>query len=248
MPVEQTAVPACGGDRDSLARDRIRVIGFDADDTLWHNELIFRDAEEEIAGLLADYEVAHVTLREMYAIEMANLATYGYGIKGFTLSMIELAGRISGGAASAKTYDAILAIGKRMLAEPVQLIDGVAEAVAQLHATGWRLIVITKGDLLDQERKLARSGLAERFHHVEIVSDKRPDNYRHALARIDLAPEHFLMVGNSLRSDVLPLLGIGAQAVHVPYAVTWTHEQADPEPHHRYLTLERLGQLVDHLT
>ncbi len=230
-----------------LQRERIQVIGFDADDTLWHNELIFRQAEAEIAALLVDFEVPHLILREMYQIEMQHLPIYGYGIKGFTLSMIELVGRVSGGTASAKTYDAVVDIGKRMLVEPVALIDGVADAVERLHQAGWRLIVITKGDLLDQERKLARSGLAGRFHHVEIVSDKQPDNYRRTLARLDLPPENFLMIGNSLKSDVLPLLEIGAQAVHVPYEVTWAHEHAEPEAHHQYLSLNHIGELLEHL-
>ena len=223
---------------------RVRVIGFDADDTLWHNELIFRDAETEIAELLSAYEVEYVVKREMYAIEMANLEAYGYGIKGFTLSMLELVGRLTGGAASAKTYDAVIAIGKRMLAEPVRPLPGVREAVEALRARGHRLIVITKGDLLDQERKLERSGLAELFHHVEVVSKKTAADYARVLRRLDLAPEHFLMIGNSLKSDVLPLLELGAQAVHIPYAVTWAHETAEPEAHHDYLELTSIEELV----
>ncbi len=228
-----------------LDTSRIGVIGFDADDTLWHNEMIFRDAEAEIARLLGAYEVEHVVLREMYAVEMQNLDAYGYGIKGFTLSMIELVSRVTGGAASAKTYDAVLAIGKRMLKEPVRLIDGVHETVDRLTADGWRLVVITKGDLLDQERKLMRSGLADSFHHVEVVSNKTPNDYRRALARMDLRPENFLMLGNSLKSDVLPLLELGAQAVHVPYEVTWDHELAEPEAHHAYAELTSIRGLLD---
>ena len=223
---------------------RVRVIGFDADDTLWHNELIFRDAETEIAGLLSGYEVEHVVKQEMYAVEMANLGAYGYGIKGFTLSMLELLSRVTGGAACAKTYDAVLAIGKRMLAEPVRLLPDVRATVEALRDRGHRLIVITKGDLLDQERKLERSGLADLFHHVEVVSDKTSADYARVLRRLGLAPEQFLMVGNSLRSDVLPLLELGAQAVHIPYAATWAHEAAEPAAHHAYLELAGMRELL----
>ncbi len=223
----------------------IRVIGFDADDTLWHNEMIFRDAETEIAKLLQSFEVEHIILRQMYAMEMRNLDAYGYGIKGFTLSMLELVSGVTGGTASAKTYDAIIGIGKRMLAEPVRLIDGVRETIEALSTSDKRLVVITKGDLLDQERKLARSGLAEAFHHVEVVSNKTPADYRRALHRMGIAAEQFLMIGNSLKSDVLPLLELGAQAVHVPYAVTWDHEVATPEAHHAYVELTHLRDLID---
>lgn len=229
----------------SIDPSRVRVIGLDADDTLWHNEMIFRDAETEIARLLSAYEVEHVVKQQMYAIEMANLEAYGYGVKGFTLSMLELVSRVTGGAASAKTYDAVLAIGKRMLGEPVHLLDGVREAVETLREGGYRLIVITKGDLLDQERKLRRSGLAERFHHVEVVSDKTPADYARVLRHLDLPAAEFLMVGNSLKSDVLPLLELGAQAVHVPYAVTWAHEVAEPQPHHAYVEARSLAELVE---
>ena len=225
---------------------RVQVIGFDADDTLWHNEMIFRDAEKAIAELLSPFEVEHVTLRQMYAVEMANLERYGYGIKGFTLSMLELIGQVSGGAASAKTYQAVIDIGKGMLDEPVRLIDEVADTIAVLKQSArYRLVVITKGDLLDQERKLAKSGLADQFHHVEIVSNKAPADYARALRRMDLEPREFLMVGNSLKSDVLPLLELGAQAVHVPYDVTWDHEVAEPAAHHAYVELASVRELLE---
>ena len=229
----------------SIDPTRVRVIGFDADDTLWHNEMIFRDAETEIAGLLRAYEVEQVIKQAMYAIEMENLGAYGYGVKGFTLSMLELVGRVTGGAASAKTYDAVLDIGKRMLEEPVRLLDGVRESVEALRERGHRLIVITKGDLLDQERKLRRSGLGELFHHVEVVSNKTPADYARVLRHLDLAPEHFLMIGNSLKSDVLPLVELGAQAVHVPYAVTWAHEVAEAGPGQAYVRMEAVQELLD---
>ena len=221
----------------------LTTVAFDADDTLWHNEMLFREAEDEIARLLAPFEVEHVVKREMYRVETANLGAYGYGIKGFTLSMVELAQAVSGGRAGDAVYVEILAIGKRMLAAPVEVLPGVEEALAALEPR-FRLLVVTKGDLLDQRRKLERSGLADRFHHVEVVSDKRPADYREVLRRLDLEPRELLMVGNSLKSDVLPLLELGAQAVHIPYHVTWEHERAAPLPHHAYLELADVTELV----
>ena len=229
-----------------LDQSKIRVVGFDADDTLWANEMIFRDAEEEIAGLLSEFEVAHVVQKQMFGVEMANLERYGYGIKGFTLSMVELALEVSAGRVPAATVGAILDIGKRMLTAPVEVLDGVRDTLAALQPR-YRLVVVTKGDLLDQERKLERSGLMPHFHHTEVVSNKRPGDYARALRRMDIAPEEFVMVGNSLKSDVLPLLDIGAQAVHVPYHVTWAHEEATPAPDARYLELSHIGQLTAHL-
>ena len=227
----------------ALDPSRIEVVGLDADDTLWANEMIFRDAEAEIARLLAAYEVPHVLQREMYAIETRNLAAYGYGIKGFVLSMVELAVRTSEGQVANETIERILAIGREMLAAPVEVLPGVHEALEALRAR-YRLVVITKGDLLDQNRKLARSGLLAYFHHTEVVSDKRTEDYAEVLRRLDLRGEAFLMVGNSLKSDVLPVLPLGAQAVHVPYHVTWEHERAEADEHQAYVELADLGQLV----
>ena len=226
-----------------LDASRVRVIGFDADDTLWANELVFRDAEGEVAKLLADYEVEHVLRKQMYAIETENLPRYGYGIKGFVLSMIELALQVSGGQASSEVYTEILAIGKRMLEHPVELLPGIEATLKALAAT-YRLVVITKGDLLDQERKLRRSGLLPYFHHTEIVSNKSSEDYARALQRMDISADQFLMIGNSLKSDVLPLLPLGAQAVHIPFHVTWEHEQATAEPHETYLELNAAQELL----
>lgn len=224
---------------------KIRIIGFDADDTLWHNESIFRDAEDRIAALLAEYDVPHVLQKEMYGIEMQNLPSYGYGIKGFTLSMIELASRVSGGRVSATLIDQILEIGKEMIAHPVEVLPSVEETLARLSEADWRLVVVTKGDLLDQERKLRRSGLSEYFHHVEILSDKKPENYMHVLNRLDMSPQHFMMIGNSLKSDVLPVIELGGQAVHIPYHTTWAHEMAETEAHHQYLELAEFSALLE---
>lgn len=221
---------------------QLTTIAFDADDTLWHNELIFRRAEDRIAGLLAEFEVEHVVKREMYRVEMANLEAYGYGIKGFTLSMVELAHAVSGGRAGDEVYRAILEIGKEMLAEPVEVLPGVEATLAAL-AERFVLVVVTKGDLLDQRRKLTRSGLEAHFHHVEVVSHKTPDDYAELLRRLDLSPPQMLVVGNSLKSDVLPPLSLGVRAVHIPYHVTWEHERAEPADHHTYLELAAITEL-----
>ena len=225
----------------------VTTVAFDADDTLWHNELIFRRAEDRIAGLLADFEVEHVVKREMYRVEMANLDVYGYGIKGFTLSMIELALAVSGGRAGDEVYRAILEIGKGMLAEPVEVLPGV-EATLEALAERFALVVVTKGDLLDQRRKLSRSGLEGYFHHVEVVSRKTPDDYAELLRRLDLAPAQMLVIGNSLKSDVLPPLSLGMQAVHIPYHVTWEHVRAEPADHDTYLELGSIAELPDALS
>ena len=229
-----------------LDTSRIKVIGFDADDTLWENEELFRNAETEVARLLSDYEVEHMLKKEMYAIESKNLSKYGYGIKGFVLSMIELAIRISGGSVSATILEKILALGDQMLQAPVVLLPGVYDTLQHLQGR-YRLVVITKGDLLDQERKLEKSGLLAFFHHTEIVSNKLAADYKKALNRMDIAADEFLMIGNSLRSDVLPLLSLGCQAVHVPYHVTWEHELAEAKEEDRYLELPGLAHLLEHL-
>lgn len=201
----------------------IKVIGFDADDTLWVNETYFREAETEFAKLLGDYETANKIDQELFKIEIENLPLYGYGIKAFVLSMVESALDLSNYNVKAKTIEAILNIGKHMLDKPVELLDGVEE-VLQTLSKKYRLILATKGDLLDQERKLEKSGLTDYFHHIEVLSDKKELNYSKLLNHLDIQPSEFLMVGNSLKSDVLPLVNIKAHAIHVPFHTTWAHE------------------------
>lgn len=225
-----------------IAYDRIGTIAFDADDTLWHNELIFRRAEDRVAEMLTAFEVAHVVKREMYRVEMANLDAYGYGVKGFALSMLEVAHQVSGGRAGDACYANIVQLGKDMLAEPVEVLPAVRVALEAL-APRYRLVVVTKGDLLDQRRKLERSGLAGFFHHVEVVSRKTPRDYSELVRRLGLRAEEVLMVGNSLKSDVLPPLSVGLHAVHIPYHVTWEHERAEPEDHHDYVELASIAEL-----
>ncbi len=225
----------------------IKTIGFDADDTLWVNETYFRDTEEKFAELLDGYETKNKIDQELFKMEMANLNTYGYGIKGFMLSMIESALDLSNNKVSQDTIGEILNLGKRMISHPVELLDGVEEVLSKLMGK-YRLIVLTKGDLLDQERKLERSGLSKYFHHVEVLSDKKESNYSNLLEHLDIDVSEFLMIGNSLKSDVLPILNIGAKAVHVPFHATWAHEMvAEDEMVNNHLKLNSLKDILKYL-
>jgi putative hydrolase of the HAD superfamily len=225
----------------------ITTIGFDADDTLWVNETYFREAEEEFAALLESYETKNTIDQELFKVEMRNLDLYGYGIKGFMLSMIESALELSNGQVSQETIGKILQVGKRMITHRLELLDGVEEVLKALSSK-YRLLVLTKGDLLDQERKLEKSGLIDYFHHVEVLSDKKEINYLRLLEHLEIDVNEFLMVGNSLKSDVLPILNIGARAVHVPFHTTWAHEEVHSDQHeNRHLTLSSLRELLGHL-
>lgn len=225
----------------------ITVIGFDADDTLWVNETYFREAEERFAELLEEYETKNKVDQELFKMEMDNLELYGYGIKGFMLSMIESALDLSNGKISQGTISEILDLGKNMIARPVELLDGVEEVLSQL-AGRYRLIVLTKGDLLDQERKLEKSGLSKYFHHVEVLSEKKETNYSNLLEHLNIDVNEFLMIGNSLKSDVLPILNIGAKAVHVPFHTTWIHEMvSETEQVNDHLKLNGLNDILKYL-
>ncbi len=202
----------------------IKVIGFDADDTLWVNETYFREAEQEFAKLLFNYETQNKIDQELYKKEIENLKYYGYGVKGFVLSMIECALELSNYQLNPKIIEQIISIGKDMLSKPIDLLDGVEEVLQSLQGK-YRLIVATKGDLLDQEKKLEKSNLSKYFHHVEVMSDKKEKDYKKLISHLDIAPSEFLMIGNSLKSDILPLVKIGAMAIHVPFHTTWIHEQ-----------------------
>lgn len=202
----------------------IKVIAFDADDTLWVNEPYFRETEKEFCSLLKDYFPEDVINSELLKTEINNISIYGYGIKGFMLSMIETVSKITNNSADIELVNKIIDLGKDMLNKPVELLDGVEILLKQLNGD-YRLVMATKGDLLDQERKLVKSGLEKHFHHIEVMSNKRSEDYMKLLKNLDCNPEHFLMVGNSLKSDVLPVLEIGAQAIHVPFHTTWSHEE-----------------------
>lgn len=224
----------------------IKVIGFDADDTLWDNEPFYRQTEHKFCTLLKDFMDEGTLNKELYKTEIGNLPLYGYGIKAFTLSLIETAIRVSGGKVSASIISQIVDLGKEQLNQPVRLINNVNEVLEKLQPH-YRLIVATKGDLLDQETKLMKSGLADYFHHIEIMSDKGERNYLDLIHHLDIKPEEFLMVGNSLKSDVIPVLNLGGYGVFVPYHTTWLHEYVDEERmnHERYFKIDNLGMLPE---
>ena len=226
----------------------IKVIGFDADDTLWVNETYFRDTEEKFADLLERYETKNKVDQELFKMEMRNLDLYGYGIKGFVLSMIESALDLSNNSIPQQIILEILQLGKNMIAHPVELLDGVEEVLQSLEKK-YRLIVLTKGDLLDQERKLERSGLSRYFHHVEVLSDKKEENYRNLLDHLEISVKEFLMIGNSLKSDVIPILNLGGKAVHVPFHTTWAHElvSEDEEKTNHHLKLNSIRDILKYL-
>lgn len=208
----------------------IRIIGFDADDTLWRNEDLFERAHERFRALLSRHHPPAEVDRVLFATEMRNLRLYGYGVKGFTLSCVEAAIELTQGQVTPGEIAGILATGREMLAHPVELLADVAEVVPVL-ARDYRLLLITKGDLPHQERKIAASGLAAYFHAVEIVSEKDGAAYDRIRARHGLAWTEFAMVGNSLKSDILPVLRLGGAGVHIPYHLTWQHEHVEAAPH-----------------
>lgn len=223
----------------------LTTIGFDADDTLWHNETFFRLTQERFVGLLADHSAPDHLHERLLAAERRNLGAYGFGVKGFTLSMVETAIEVSAGAVPAAVIGEILAAGREMLEHPVDLLPHARATVTALAAE-YRVVLVTKGDLLDQERKLAQSGLGDLFNGVEIVSDKTPEIYRATFARHGTGADQGLMVGNSLKSDVLPMLAAGGWGVHVPHEMTWALEQADaPVGHGRFHALPDLSHLPD---
>jgi putative hydrolase of the HAD superfamily len=219
------------------------VIGFDADDTLWHNEIYYRQAAEKFKALFVPHKDPAETARILSEIEIRNVAVYGYGFKSYTLSMIEAAVRITEGRATAEVFDAVLDIGRSMLDGELLLFEGARLTLTALSGK-FPLVLITKGDLMEQSSKVRRSGLAGFFRSIEIVEDKTPESYRALLEKIGIEAGRFLMVGNSLKSDILPVLELGARAVFVPYEHTWVHEHADGGGH-SYYEIENLGQLPE---
>jgi putative hydrolase of the HAD superfamily len=228
--------------------DGIKTIGFDADDTLWVNETYFREAEEKFAELLGAYETKNKIDQELFKIEIKNLELYGYGVKSFMLSMIESALDLSNNTISQQTISDILNLGKNMISKTVELLDGVEEVLQKL-ANKYHLIVLTKGDLLDQERKLEKSGLSRYFNHVEVLSDKKEKNYMNLLSHLGIDKNEFLMIGNSLKSDVIPILNIGARAVHIPFHTTWAHEMVSEQDEkvNSHLKLSSIRDLLKYL-
>lgn len=225
----------------------IKAIAFDADDTLWENEMLFRNAEGRFCELLKDFMDADTCNRLLFDMEMKNLPLYGYGIKPFILSLIEAALEFSEGNVPNRVIEQLIQLGKEMLEAPLVLIDGIEETLQQLTKK-YRLVMATKGDLLDQERKLLKSGLEPFFHHIEIVSDKTPKQYLKLIHHLDLQPHEFLMVGNSIKSDILPVLEVGAYGFHIPFHTTWVHEMVnEPVEHPKFRLLEHSKEMLDML-
>jgi len=228
-------------------KNRISVIAFDADDTLWVNEPFFRESEQKFSRLLAAYESESRVMTILFETEIRNLALYGYGIKGFMLSMIETILTVTEHKATPELFERALAIGKEMFDKPVELLPGVEEVLKKLYGK-YRLVVATKGDLLDQERKLKKSGLHHYFHHIEIMSDKQESDYEKLVKHLDCPVNEFLMIGNSLKSDVLPVLAIGGNAIHIPFHTTWLYEHVEDEiVHNNFYQMTALADILPKL-
>ena len=223
----------------------IKVIGFDADDTLWDNLQHFLETADRCCELLSEYAEKDVVQAFLDQIEARNIGVFGYGTKSFTLSMIETACEISEGEVRARVIQKLIDFGKKQIQEPIQLIDGVEDVLKELGKR-YRLVVATKGDLSEQGAKLERSGLVKYFHHVEVMSEKRVTDYEGLLKHLDIKPGEFMMVGNSLKSDVIPVLEMGGWGVHVPYHTTWVHEQVEGEvKYEKFREIEKVSDLLD---
>lgn len=231
-----------------IMKHTLKVIAFDADDTLWSNEPFFQEVERKYTELLSEYGSSKEISAELFKTEMNNLECLGYGAKAFTISMIETALRVSHQQIPAAMIQQIILLGKSLLEMPIELLPGVEETLKALKAESrYRLVVATKGDLLDQERKLKRSGLTPYFDHIEIMSDKTEKEYTRLLQLLQVSPEEFLMVGNSLKSDIQPVLAIGGYGVHIPFEVMWQHEVVDAFTHPRLKQMKSPAELPDWL-
>ena len=222
----------------------LKVIAFDADDTLFVNEPYFQEVEQKFCALMQDYLSHQGLSQELFRTEIDNLDLYGYGIKGYILSMIEAAMKISNNTISLEIIEKIIIYGKELLQKPIEVLDGVEETLKALSGK-YKLIVATKGDLKDQQSKLHRSGLGHYFHHIEVMADKQEINYQKLLKRLEIEPGEFFMIGNSLKSDVLPVLGIGGYAVHIPFHTTWEHERISHKVEHaNFKTFEKITEVL----
>lgn len=221
----------------------IKVIGFDADDTLWINETFYKEAEIKLCDLLKEYTSPDNITKELLRIEVKNMSIYGYGVKAFALSMIETALSISKNSVSSNVISEIINIGKDLLNKPIKLLDEVENTLKKLNGN-YNLIIATKGDLIDQQRKVEKSGIKDYFSHVEIMHDKNESEYIRLLKQLNIKPKEFLMVGNSIKSDILPVINIGANAVHIPFHITWEHETI----HNESTEIKTLMSIVELLT
>jgi putative hydrolase of the HAD superfamily len=226
----------------------IKVIAFDADDTLWVNEPYFRRTEEKFCNLFSEFLPAHDIERELLKTEIGNLGLYGYGIKGFVLSMIETALKVTDGQINTQAIEKILALGKELLNEPIELLEGVEQVLHTLQGK-YRLVVATKGDLLDQERKLKKSNLSQYFHHIEVMSEKDDASYLKLVKHLDIQSNELLMIGNSLKSDIIPVLNIGGHAIHVPYHITWVHEMVENQvEHENFKSVSHIQEVLQYIS
>lgn len=224
----------------------IKVIAFDADDTLWVNEPYFQEIERKFCELLEDYLPHHSVAKELFKVEMDNLELYGYGAKAFVLSMVETVLKVSSNTAPMHLIEKVIDYGKELINKPIELLEDV-EGVLKKLKPHYRLVVATKGDLLDQERKLMKSGLEQYFHHIEIMSDKQVKDYQKLIKHLDIQPSEFMMIGNSIKSDVLPVLEFGGVGVHVPYHTTWAHEVVDVRiENSNFYQISRLGEILNY--
>ena len=224
-----------------------KIIAFDADDTLFINETYFLEIEEKFCELMENYLSHQGISQELFKVEIDNIKIYGYGIKAYILSMIEAAIKISNNTIPVEIIEKIIEYGKELLEKPIVLLDGVEETLKSLYSN-YKLVVATKGDLLDQRRKLHDSGLGKYFHHIEVMSDKQEVDYSDLIKRLEIQPSEFFMIGNSLKSDVLPVLAIGGHAVHIPFHTTWAHEKIDHKvEHENFRTFEKMTDVLKRL-
>ncbi|MGV9002418.1 HAD family hydrolase [Flavobacterium sp.] len=222
----------------------IKTIAFDADDTLWHNEPYFDEAQERFCKLFQDFASSQEILGSILNHQVKNLPLYGFGIKAFTLSMIETALQLTQHNISGKGIEQIITIGKDLLQKPVELLPNVEKVLEELQGK-YKLVVATKGDLKDQHRKLHESGIGAYFHHIEVLSDKAELDYEKMLGRLECKASDFLMIGNSLKSDVLPIINIGGYAIHIPYRTTWEYEKIDFEiKHENFKAIDNIGEVI----
>ena len=225
-------------------KTNFKVIAFDADDTLWVNETFFRETEEKFCALLSDFSTSDEIMEVLYTTEIQNLEEYGYGTKGFVLSMVETALKITGNKVPQEIIEQIIELGKKQINQPVELLDGVIETLEYLQQKDYKLIVATKGDLLDQERKLQKSKLEKYFHHVEVMSNKKVADYQKLINHLEIAPEDFLMIGNSYKSDIEPVLQLGGFGIHIPFHITWIHEQVEEvEDHPNWIKRSNIAEI-----
>ena len=224
--------------------NEIKVIAFDADDTLWENEQNYQEVELEFCELLKPYASQEIISQELLLVEQQNLDLYGFGVKGFMLSLIETLHRITKNQVPSEIISYVINSGKKLIEKPVVLIDGVSSVLKELKSS-YNIVLATKGDLLDQERKLNKSGLLEYFDFIEIMSDKKEYDYKKLLSKLNVSSHNFLMVGNSMKSDIVPVVNIGGQAIYIPYHLTWQHERIENFDSLQYLKIEKIYDILN---